>query len=163
MNDSQQPSYIETTYKDDNNRLGWHQYFANIAVATSQRSPCQKLKVGCVIVSGPNINGNSRILTCGYNGFLPNLLHISMTRNGHEIGTVHAEQNAIASAAKCGVSIKDSIAYVTHFPCINCYKILASCGIRCIYYIHDYKNDDAVNALQKQESAPKIYKIEEKI
>jgi len=34
--------------------------------------------------------------------------------------------------------------YITHFPCINCMKILCASGIQNIYYIHDYNNDNLV-------------------
>ncbi len=36
-----------------------------------------------------------RIISMGYNGFLPGRPHESIVRDGHEQATVHAEQNAI--------------------------------------------------------------------
>jgi dCMP deaminase len=54
---------------------------------------------------------------------------------------VHAEQNAVADAARRGSSLEGCVAYVTHFPCINCAKILAAAGIAEIRYRSDYKND----------------------
>ncbi|MEY3491829.1 MAG: hypothetical protein RL309_957 [Verrucomicrobiota bacterium] len=61
-----------------------------------------------------------------------------------ELATVHAEQNAVADAAKRGVSLQGTICYVTHFPCVNCAKILAAAGITEVRYRHDYKNDPLV-------------------
>lgn len=109
------------------------------ATLVGSRSACERLHVGCVIVSaGKHPN---RLVAAGYNGFLPGTPHLSRVRDGHEQATVHAEQNAVADAAKRGVSLEGATAYVTHFPCINCAKILASAGIAVIKYRHDYKND----------------------
>jgi dCMP deaminase len=36
------------------------------------------------------------------------------------------------------------VAYVTHYPCINCAKILAAAGIAEIKYHEDYANDPLV-------------------
>ena len=57
---------------------------------------------------------------------------------------VHAEQNALADCAKRGVSCLDSTAYITHYPCINCCRLLLASGINEIKYIDDYKNDELV-------------------
>jgi dCMP deaminase len=65
-------------------------------------------------------------------------------RDQHEQGTVHAEQNAIADAARRGIGLDGCTAYVTHYPCINCGKILAAAGIRLIKYHIDYRNDPLV-------------------
>jgi dCMP deaminase len=54
---------------------------------------------------------------------------------------VHAEQNAITDAARRGVSVAGATAYVSHFPCINCAKVLAAAGVREIKYHFDYNND----------------------
>ena len=68
-------------------------------------------------------------------------------RDGHEQATVHAEQNAVADAARRGVSIQNSIVYITHYPCINCAKILLAAGIQQCYYHSDYNNDPLVAEL----------------
>ena len=85
----------------------------------------------------------------GYNGFLPKVPHISQVRDGHEMATVHSEQNAISDCAKRGVNCKDATAYITHYPCINCAKILIAAGIKNIIYSEDYKNDPLVDELVK--------------
>ena len=54
------------------------------------------------------------------------------------------EQNAISDAARRGVSLEGATIYITHFPCINCAKILAAAGIKGIKYHRDYRNDDLV-------------------
>jgi dCMP deaminase len=67
-----------------------------------------------------------------------------MIRDGHEQATVHAEQNAVTDCAKRGVSSQGCTAYITHYPCIICCRILLAAGIHKIKYIHDYKNDELV-------------------
>ena len=68
-------------------------------------------------------------------------------RDDHEQATVHAEQNAITHAARNGIALEGCCAYITHYPCINCCKILLAAGIREIRYIHDYHNDPIVKTL----------------
>lgn len=123
-------------------RPSWDEYFMANAFLISTRSICERLQVGCVIVtSGDHKN---RIVAAGYNGFLPGTPHNSRIREGHEQATVHAEQNAIADAARRGISLEACTAYITHYPCINCAKILAAAGIRTIKYHVDYRNDEMV-------------------
>lgn len=126
-------------------RPSWDEYFMATAVLLSTRSPCERLHVGCVIVSGGE--RKNRLVAAGYNGFLPATPHVSRVRDGHEQATVHAEQNAVADAARRGSSVEGCIAYVTHFPCINCAKILAAAGIAEIRYRADYNNDLMVVSL----------------
>ena len=124
------------------NRPSWDVYFMATALLMASRSSCTRLKVGCVLVSGGS--QKNRIIAAGYNGFLPGVAHKSRLRDGHEQATVHAEQNAVSDAARRGVSLEGSTSYVTHFPCINCAKILAAAGISCVKYHYDYRNDDLV-------------------
>ncbi len=115
------------------------------AVLISSRSNCERLHVGCVIVTGGE--RKNRIVAAGYNGYLPGAAHVSHVRDGHEQSTVHAEQNAIADAARRGSSVEGCIAYVTHYPCVNCTKILAAAGIAEVRYRLDYANDPLVASL----------------
>lgn len=126
-------------------RPSWDVYFMATAMLMATRSSCERLHVGCVIVSGGS--QKNRIIAAGYNGFLPGAPHVSRVREGHEQATVHAEQNAVSDAARRGVSLEGATVYITHFPCINCAKILAAAGIRCIKYHHDYRNDELVKEI----------------
>jgi dCMP deaminase len=126
-------------------RPSWDEYFMATAVLISSRSNCERLRVGCVIVTGGE--RKNRIVAAGYNGFLPGTPHVSRVRDGHEQATVHAEQNAVADAARRGSSVEGCVAYVTHYPCINCAKILAASGIAEIKYRADYSNDPLVGPL----------------
>lgn len=126
-------------------RPSWDEYFMATAVLMASRSNCERLHVGCVIVTAGD--RKNRLVAAGYNGFLPGTPHASRVRDGHEQATVHAEQNAIADAARRGSAVEGCQAYVTHYPCIGCAKILAAAGIAEIKYREDYSNDPLVAPL----------------
>ena len=125
-------------------RISWDEYFSKIVVATSERSPCERLHVGCLLVK------DNRIVSQGYNGFLPGCPHESIVRDNHEQATLHAEQNALMDCAKRGVSCDGCTAYITHYPCIICTRLLLAGGIKKIKYVNDYKNDDLVQKFTDQ-------------
>ena len=125
-------------------RPSWDEFFTKIVNATRERSACERLKVGCLIVK------DNRIVSTGYNGFLPGAPHTSIVRNNHEQATVHAEQNALCDCAKRGVSCDGATAYITHYPCIICTRLMLAAGIREIKYLFDYKNDELVEVFTKQ-------------
>ena len=125
-------------------RPTWDKYFKEIVMVTSKRSPCERLQVGCLLVN------DNRIISQGYNGFLPGCPHNSIVRDNHEQATVHAEQNAICDCAKRGVSCEGATAYVTHYPCIICCRLLLAAGIKEIKYLNDYKNDELVKVFSDQ-------------
>ena len=107
-------SQIDFLIHSHSKRLNWDEYFMSMALLISIRSSCHRLHVGCIIVK------NNRVISAGYNGFIAGLPHHSVVRDGHEQNTVHAEQNAIVDAARRGVSLEGSTAYITHYPCIIC-------------------------------------------
>lgn len=129
-------------------RPTWDEYFQEIVQVTAKRSPCTRLHVGCLLVK------ENRIVSQGYNGFLPGCPHTSIVRDGHEQATVHAEQNAVADCAKRGVSCQGCTAYITHYPCIICCRLLIAAGITAIKYINDYKNDALVDYFLKELAIP---------
>jgi dCMP deaminase len=134
-------------------RLKWDEYFMAIALLVSKRSSCHRLHVGCILVQ------NNRIISSGYNGHLPNTKHRSVIKNNHEQMTVHAEVNSIIDCAKRNVSTNNATAYVTHYPCLNCYKSLISGGIKKIIYNEDYKNDPLVKELSDELNIELIHLI----
>jgi dCMP deaminase len=120
-------------------RPDWDSYFLKIAYAVSERSTCDRAFVGCVLVL------EKRILTTGFNGSPAGLPHCDdvghLMVEGHCVRTIHAETNAIIQAALHGVSTKGSTCYVTHFPCINCAKVLINAGITRLVYSVSYRQD----------------------
>ena len=133
-------------------RPSWDDFFKKIVLATSERSPCERLHVGCLLVK------DNRIISQGYNGFLAGCQHKSIVRDNHEQATLHAEQNAICDCAQRGVSCSGATAYITHYPCIICTRLLLASDIKKIKYINDYKNDDLVEYFCN-EKCVKIKKI----
>ena len=117
-------------------RPTWEDYFRDIVLCTARRSSCNRLQVGCILVK------EHRIISQGYNGFLSGYPHQSIVIHNHEQATLHAEQNAIIDCAKRGVSCNKSIAYITHYPCMTCLKMLIQAGIEKVYYIYDYKKEE---------------------
>ena len=111
------------------------------------------MNVGCLFVK------DNRIIAQGYNGYIAGCEHkkiIQEDKNGnkHNIATIHAEQNTITDCAKRGVSSNGCTAYITHYPCYNCMKLMVSCGICKINYINDYKNDELVQQLANEVNIP---------
>jgi len=114
-------------------------------------APCR-----CIIVTGGS--RKNRLVAAGYNGFLPGAPHHSRVRDNHEQATVHAEQNALADAARRGSSVEGCVAYLTHYPCLNCAKLLAAAGIAEIRFRANYRNDPLVELLLA-EAGVKILKL----
>lgn len=131
----------------NNKRPSWDEYFMEIAQVAAKRSVCVRRQIGAVIVK------DSRILATGYNGVPSGIIHCSERgcyRDQHNIPSgqrhelclgLHAEQNAILQAALHGVSIKDSIIYITHQPCIICAKMIINAGIKRVVFQGDYPDN----------------------
>lgn len=134
---------INKLTKSIKSRLEWDEYFMSIALLASCRSPCERLHVGSVIVK------NNRIISMGYNGYISGANHISRVVDNHEQSIIHSEINAISDCAKRGASLEASKIYITHYPCINCFKSIAACGIKEICYMNDYNNNPIVEDLAK--------------
>jgi dCMP deaminase len=128
-----------TKQKDD--RLDWDEYFMSIALLASCRSPCERLHVGSVIVK------DNRLISMGYNGFICGAPHTSRIQDDHEQSIIHSEINAITDCAKRGASLNGAKIYITHYPCINCFRSIAASNIKEIVYLNDRYNDPIVNLL----------------
>ncbi len=127
-------------------RPSWEEYFKDLVNLTATRSSCERLNVGCIFVK------ENRIIAQGYNGYIAGCEHKMVMRDNHNIATIHAEQNTITDCAKRGVSSDGCTAYITHYPCYNCMKLMVSCGINSIKYINDYKNDELVCKLANEKN-----------
>jgi len=118
-------------------RIGWVQYFMNIAKEVATRATCDRKHVGALIVR------DRVILSTGYNGSIRGLPHCDEVghemEDGHCIRTVHAETNAFVQAAKNGVAIDGATLYITASPCWICFKLLANAGIKSIIYGEHYR------------------------
>ncbi len=145
-----------TIHDDDMSDLGislsdyrpsWDEYFMLLAKLAATRSTCFSRPVGAVIVR------DRRILATGYNGAAPGAWHCTDKRQcywrqpeNHVPGmeprdlsrAIHAEMNAMAHAAREGIIIEGGTIYCTLSPCMNCFKVLISAGIKQVFFEHIY-------------------------
>jgi dCMP deaminase len=57
------------------------------------------------------------------------VVHEDGSTSQHCVRTVHAEQNAIAQAARRGISLNRGTIYVRMTPCRTCAMLIINCGI----------------------------------
>ncbi|MBD2189661.1 deoxycytidylate deaminase [Pseudanabaena mucicola] len=121
-------------------RPTWDEYFMLLTKLAAMRSTCLAFPVGAVIVK------DKQVLATGYNGSpsgsvhcttqgycYPNMHNCTVNKD-FPSRAVHAEANAIAQAAKHGISTEGASIYVTLEPCISCLKLVVSAGIREVFY-----------------------------
>ena len=134
-------------------RPSWDDYFMSVVHAVAGRATCDRGRNGSLIVK------DKRILSTGYVGAPAGLAHcdevghlFKKTLNADGsirhgcVRTTHSEQNAIAQAAKHGVSIDGATMYSKMVPCLDCVKMIINTGIRRLVCERDYHD----SALSKQ-------------
>lgn len=72
--------------------------------------------------------------------------------SGHCIRTTHSEINAIAQAARMGVSTDKATIYINTRPCYTCFKAIVSAGIQEVVYSDEYpaEHTDRVAKVAKE-------------
>jgi dCMP deaminase len=138
-------------------RPSWDEYFTNIAELICSRATCARGRSGCLIVR------DRQILVTGYVGSPIGMPHCDEvghemhrvinddgTETEHCIRTVHAEQNAIAQAAKLGVSVVGATLYCHMTPCYVCAKILINAGVKKFVVNKDYQAGAKTKKLFKE-------------
>ena len=148
----------------------WDKRFMDMAEVVASWSSCyqENRHIGAVIVK------DKRILTTGYNGApsgvescaekgecLRKKLNIpSGTR--HELCyAVHAEQNAIAQAAKLGISVEGATLYCTHQPCVICAKMIINSGISKVVFKYGYPDEFSLKLFEEAKVEVVSFKEEE--
>lgn len=136
----------------------WDQRFMDMAKLVSSWSSCIRpnRQVGAVIVR------NKRILATGYNGApagvkscvergvcMRDTLGIASGTRQELCYAVHAEQNAIAQAAKMGHEVDGSTMYITHSPCSICARLIINAGIRRIVFGENYPDEFSLALLEE--------------
>src|SRR4030042_4110520 len=127
-------------------RPSWDEYFLNLVEVIGSRGTCDRGRSGCVIAR------DKRILSTGYVGSpvgaehcdeVGHEMHTVKHEDGHEtrhcIRTSHAEQNAIANAARFGVALQGATLYCHMTPCYTCAKMIINAGVKrvvCAMYYH---------------------------
>jgi dCMP deaminase len=103
-------------------RVSWDEYGLELAKAASIRSEDPYLKVGaCVLRQDRSIVG------IGYNGTAPGVSIPWEDRNARRGFVIHAEVNALRYCTP--TETRGGYLYVTHHPCAECVKVIASYGI----------------------------------
>lgn len=142
-------------------------YYMEIAFAVRQRANCTGNRVGAVLVL------ENRVVSTGYNGVpegMTNCLDGGCLRctnpdkrfpsgTGYDLCIcVHAEQNALLSAARFGIAVENATIYSTMEPCFGCLKELLQARVKRVVYRHVWKptDPDAQMASDKNAEHDKI-------
>ena len=105
--------------------------FFDLAVFQANLFSKDPNKKVCALFVSPN---SHQILSSGYNG-MPRGINDTdkrWERPEKYKYVVHAETNGIYNACRNGVSLEDSICFITMFPCSNCTKALIQVGVKKI-------------------------------
>lgn len=140
-------------------RISRGEMFMRIAHIVSARGTCDRAQVGAVIAH------EGRVISIGYNGSAPGAPHCDdvghQMVNGHCIRTRHAEVNAIDFANHIlyngDVKNIEVDLYVTHLPCAECCKYIASNNsglmditVRSVIYGKLYPDDISDTVLKER-------------
>ena len=148
-------------------RPTWDEYFMEMAELTAKRATCSRRQVGAVITR------DNRAVATGYNGAPRGLAHCEEkggclrqklgvpSGQRHELcRALHAEQNAIISAASMGNAIEGGTIYITHQPCVICAKMIVNAGIKRIVVREGYPDELSMEILD--EAGLKVESLGEK-
>ena len=104
-------------------------------------------KVGAVLVT------ETGILIPGYNGIYAggsneNQLVLESGELVTKQEVIHAELNCVLKAAKEGVSVVNSMVYVTMSPCLSCSSMLIQSGVKSVCYDENYRDLSGIELLK---------------
>ncbi|MEE2658938.1 MAG: deaminase [Candidatus Latescibacterota bacterium] len=128
-------------------RPDWVEYYMRIAMSVRARADCRGNRVGAVLVL------DDRIISTGYNGTPANMTNCTdggcprcANRERYPSGgaydlciCVHAEQNALLSAARFGIATENAAVYSTMQPCFGCTKELLQARVTAVHYLHPWR------------------------
>lgn len=128
-------------------RLTRTEMLAQLVDIVAQRSTCRRARVGALL------SRDGRILSTGYAGApagAPHCLDAGCLHgpDGGCIRTIHAEANAIAFAARSGISLDGADLWCSYAPCLSCAKLIINSGIRRVMYRKPYRVIEGSNLLQ---------------
>jgi dCMP deaminase len=134
---------------------GWqrHDFYMRLAMVVETGAKCLGSHVGAVIVK------DNRVLGSGYNGTpagYPNCTEaekgcrrcaLRLEEDGARIAgklydiclCVHAEQNAMLTAARFGTALDGALLYTTLQPCFNCLKSLMQVRISGVVFRREWE------------------------
>ena len=140
----------------------WDTYYMGIAFAVREKANCTGNRVGAIIVK------NNRVISTGYNGVPEGMancldggcLRCSNPNGQFKSGTgydlcicVHAEQNALLSAARFGIAVEGATLYTTMQPCFGCAKELVQAHVKNVVYLHPWVPTDADPQMDRKKKA----------
>jgi dCMP deaminase len=148
-------------------------YYMGVALAVRRKANCTGNRVAAVIVR------DKRVIATGYNGVpegMTNCLDGGCLRckpgkfksgKAYDLCIcVHAEQNALLSAARFGIAVEGAYMYTTMQPCFGCAKELVQAKIAKVFYLHSWvpgdPDDPIMDAAMKAEYAKIIAKTDMK-
>lgn len=105
----------------------WDEYFMEITTVVASKSKDRSMKCGTTIIG----EGHT-ILSTGCNGFprgVDDNNEEYHKRPEKYFWTEHGERNAIYNAARNGIKLLGSHAYITGFPCVDCARAIVQAGI----------------------------------
>jgi len=150
-------------------RPSWDEYFLEVMEAIAKRATCDRGRSGCVvardkrIVATGYVGSPSRAAHCDEVGHeLCNTVDADGTVSTHCIRTAHAEQNAIAHAARIGSPLEGATLYCKMTPCYSCAKMIINAGIVRVVALNDYHAGQRTKEIFK-ESGVKFELINKKI
>lgn len=107
--------------------VNWNERFVELTKYIAGWSKDKNTQTAALIADDSN-----RIISVGYNGFPSGCndeIHERYERPAKYLYTEHAERNAIYSAARNGVSLKNTTMYLMWFPCADCSRAIIQSGI----------------------------------
>ena len=129
--------------------------YMDMAYEQAEKSVCLRAKVGAVLVKDGMVvaqgynNVVGGVKPCKEVGCLRDKLNIPSGTRREVCRNICAEQLAISEAARNGVELDGSIAYITTYPCHICAKLLVSSGVTEIVYDKDYPDELSSNFLKE--------------
>ena len=134
------------------------QYYMSLALRVAELSHGVRARVGSCLVTENDVS----ILSCnGLPTALGNALEElkpyepinGVTINGFQLVSksevIHAELNTILKCAKEGVSVKGATIYTTLSCCSQCASMLASCGVKRVVFLEEYRDTKGIDILKQ--------------
>ena len=125
------------------------QYYMSLALRVAELSHGVRAKVGSCLVT------ENDLTVLGTNG-LPKQLGNELEFIEFGCGSltskkevIHAELNTILKCAKEGVSVKGATIYTTLSCCAQCASMLASCGVKRVVYLEEYRDTSGIDILRQ--------------
>ena len=114
-------------------------FFMDIARVVAEKCTCDRWKCWCIIVKDNSVISSWFATAPEWSGTCDKVWHQMISiindkweKEEHCMRNNCAEQNAIASAARKGISLEWSTLYVTMTPCTirHCAHMIVACGIK---------------------------------